>query len=265
MTTLQSEIRSAPQLAGLLQDKVAIITGASRGIGAAAAAAFAQAGAALVLAARDERALHSVAETIRSAEHRALVVPTDVGDPASVERLVQQTLETYGRLDAAFNNAGDGHLPTPLAQIAVDDFDRVVRTNLRGIFLAMKYEIPAMLKSGGGAIVNMSSTAGLSGVQGIASYVASKHGIVGLTASAALDYAEQGMRINAIAPGPIATYRLDHVPDETRQRMATAVPMHRLGRPEEIAAAAAWLCSDLASFLTGATIPIDGGKLAGRA
>jgi NAD(P)-dependent dehydrogenase (short-subunit alcohol dehydrogenase family) len=252
-------------MAGLLQGKVAIITGASRGIGAAAARTFAQAGASVVLAARDEQALTSVAQNIHAAEGQALVVPTDVGDPASVEHLVQQTIESYGRLDAAFNNAGDGHMPTPLAEIAVEDFDRVIRTNLRGVFLAMKYEIPAMLKSGGGTIVNMSSTAGLSGVRGIASYVAGKHGIIGLTKSAALDYAEQNIRVNAVVPGPIETYRLERVPEEIRQRMTSAVPMHRLGQPEEIGAVAAWLCSDLTSFITGAVIPIDGGRLAGGA
>jgi NAD(P)-dependent dehydrogenase (short-subunit alcohol dehydrogenase family) len=127
----------------------------------------------------------------------------------------------------------------------------------------MKHEIPAMLASGGGAIVNMSSTAGLNGVRGIVAYVASKHGIIGLTTSAALDYAEQRIRVNAVAPGPIQTYRLEHASDEARQHVAGAVPMHRLGQPEEVAAVAAWLCSDLASFVTGAVIPVDGGRLAG--
>lgn len=249
----------------LLEDKVAIITGASRGIGAAAARAFAQAGAKVVLAARDEQALNAVAQDIQSAGGEVLVVPADVGDPSAVERLVQHTVETYGHLDAAFNNAGEGHMPTPLAEISVEDFDRVVRTNLRGVFLAMKFEIPAMLWGGGGAIVNMSSTAGVSGVRGIASYVAGKHGIIGLTKSAALDYAAQNIRINAVAPGPIETYRLDHVPEETKQQIRNAVPMHRLGQPEEIGAVVAWLCSDLASFITGTVIPIDGGRLSGSA
>ncbi len=262
---MDSFLHALPEVTGLLQNKVAIITGASRGIGAAAARTFAAAGASVALAARDEQALTLVAQDIRSAGGQALVVRTDAGDPASVEHLVQQTIEAYGRLDVAFNNAGDGHLPTPLAEIAVEDFDRVIRTNLRGVFLAMKYEIPAMLTGGGGAIVNMSSTAGLSGVRGIASYVAGKHGIIGLTKSAALDYADRNIRVNAVAPGPIDTYRLERVPDETRQRISAAVPMHRLGQPEEIGAVAAWLCSDLASFVTGAVISVDGGRLAGSA
>ncbi len=258
---MTTSIPPYPDLSG----KVALITGASRGIGAAAARAFAQVGAITVLAARDAQALATVAQDILDAGGQTLVVPTDVGDAASVEHLVQQILDTYGRLDAAFNNAGDNHRPTTLADITVDDFDRVLRVNLRGVFLAMKYEIPAMLKGGGGAIVNMSSAAGLRGVQGIASYVASKHGIIGLTASAALDYAEQNVRVNAIAPGPILTDRLMNAPSEGREQVARAVPLRRLGQPEEVAAVAVWLCSDQASFVTGTVIPIDGGKLSGGA
>lgn len=262
MNAPQIEAGFDHHLHGVLKGKVAIVTGASRGIGAAAARAFANAGASVVLAARDEQAMASIAKAIVADGNQALVVPTDVGDPSSVERLVQQTLSTYGRLDAAFNNAGDGHSPTPLADIAVEDFDRVVRVNLRGVFLSMKYEIPAMLKGGSGAIVNMSSTAGLSGVRGISSYVAAKHAIVGLTKSAALDYAEQNIRVNAVAPGPILNNRLADLPDQVRDQVALAVPMRRIGRPEEVGAVAVWLCSDLASFISGAVIPVDGGRLA---
>jgi NAD(P)-dependent dehydrogenase (short-subunit alcohol dehydrogenase family) len=249
----------------LLEHKVAIITGASRGIGAAAARTFARAGAAVVLAAREERAMASVAQEIVAAGGQALVVPTDVGDPASVEQLVRQTIEAYGHLDAAFNNAGDGHLPTPLADIAVDDFDRVLKVNLRGVFLAMRHEIPAMLESGGGAIVNMSSTAGLRGVRGIAPNVAAKHGIIGLTNSAALDYAGQNIRVNAVAPGPILTDRIRQLREEAREPIIRAVPVGRIGQAEEVGALVAWLCSEQAAFVTGATIPIDGGRLAGGA
>jgi NAD(P)-dependent dehydrogenase (short-subunit alcohol dehydrogenase family) len=249
----------------LLGGKVAIVTGASRGIGAVVARALAEAGASVSLAARDEDALSAIAQQITSAGGRALAIPTDVGDPEAVERLVRRTTESFGRLDAAFNNAaGGGHLPTPLAEVAVEDFDSMVRVSLRGVSICMKYEIPAMLASGGGAIVNMSSTSGERGVRGIGAYVASKHGVIGLTKSAALDYAQQGIRVNAVAPGPIDSGRLP-MADERREQISRAVPMARIGRPEEVAAAVVWLCSDQASFVTGATIPIDGGRLSAGA
>jgi NAD(P)-dependent dehydrogenase (short-subunit alcohol dehydrogenase family) len=250
----------------LLDAKVAIVTGASRGIGAATARAFARAGAAVVLAARDEDALASVAEHISAAGGRALVVPTDVGDAAAVERLVGRTVDAYGRLDIAFNNAaGGGHLPTPLAEVAVEAYDSAIAISLRGVFLSMKYELPAMVEAGGGAIVNMSSTAGVEAVAGLAGYVSSKHGVIGLTKSAALDYAEQGIRVNAVAPGPILTDRLEQAGEDAQRQAGLAMPMRRIGRPEEVASAVAFLCSDRASFITGATLAIDGGKLAGMA
>jgi NAD(P)-dependent dehydrogenase (short-subunit alcohol dehydrogenase family) len=168
-------------------------------------------------------------------------------------------------LDAAFNNAGAGHLPTALADLALADFDTVLRVNARGIFLMMKHQIPAMLAAGGGAIVNMSSTAGLSGTPGMAAYTAAKHAIIGLTETAALDLGAQGIRVNAIAPGPIFTHNLARADDAARARIGGHPALHRLGQPEEVAATAAWLCSDQASFITGTTIPIDGGKLAAAA
>ncbi|MCU1385340.1 MAG: short-chain dehydrogenase/reductase [Acidobacteria bacterium] len=243
--------------------KVALIAGASRGIGAATARAFARAGASVVLAARDERALHSVVESIRAAGGQALGIPADVGDAASVEQLVRQTLSTFGRLDAAFNNATDGPLPAPLADIDPADFDRGIRTNVRGTFLGMKYQIPAMLRSGGGAIVNMASLAGLNGVANLAAYVAAKAGIIGLTKVAALDYADQGIRVNVVAPGPILTHHLEQAGEEARRGAARSTPMGRVGRAEEVAAAVLWLCSDQPSFITGVTLPIDGGQYAG--
>jgi NAD(P)-dependent dehydrogenase (short-subunit alcohol dehydrogenase family) len=249
----------------LMENKVAIITGASRGIGAAAARAFAQAGATVVLAARTSSDLDDVAGQITAAGGDALAIPTDVGDEAAAERLIRRTLDTLGRLDAAFNNAGEGHLPTPLAGLALGDFDTALRVNARGIFLMMKHQIPAMLAAGGGAIVNMSSTAGLAGAPGMAAYAAAKHAIIGLTETAALDYGQRGIRVNAIAPGPILTHNLARANEEARARIGGRLPLHRLGRPEEVAATAVWLCSDQASFITGATIPIDGGKLAGSA
>lgn len=262
MSSTQTEDRGATSRTGLLEGKVAIITGASRGIGASTARIFAEAGATVVLAARDEQSLVSVAKDIDAAGGHALVVPTDVGDPAAVERLVERAVAEFGRLDAAFNNAGDGYMPTPLADVAVEDFDRVVGVNLRGAFVSMKYEIPAMIDSGGGSIVNMTSTAGLRGWQGIGGYVASKHGIVGLTRSSALDYAPRGIRINAVAPGPILTDRIRALSEEQRTPIVQAVPMQRIGLPAEVATTVAWLCSDEAAFITGAVIPIDGGQLA---
>lgn len=260
---MQAFSQSAAIPRELLAGKVAIITGASRGIGAVSARVFAAAGATVVLAARDEQALETLAAQIHETGARALAAPTDMGDAAAVERLIQRTLDAYGRLDAAFNNAADTHMPAPLADLPVEDFDRVVRSGLRGVFLSMKYEIPAMLASGGGAIVNMSSTAGSQGVRRMSAYSAVKHGVVGLTESAALDYAARGIRVNAIAPGPIMNDRLRSAGEQTLAHVASAVPMARVGQPEEVAALAAWLCSDQASFITGATLPIDGGRLAG--
>jgi NAD(P)-dependent dehydrogenase (short-subunit alcohol dehydrogenase family) len=250
----------------ILEGRVAIITGASRGIGAATSRAFAAAGAAVALAARDEAALASLADQLLSGGGRAIAVPTDVADPASVERLVDRTVGAFGRLDLAFNNAaGGGQRPTPLADLPVDAYDSAIAITLRGVFLSMRYEIPAMLEAGGGAIVNMSSTAGLEGVGGLAGYVSAKHGVIGLTKTAALDYADRNLRVNALAPGPILTDNLKRAGEDAQRLAALAMPMRRIGRPEEVAAAVVWLCSDQAAFITGATLPIDGGKLAGAA
>jgi len=246
-----------------LDGKVALVAGASRGIGAVTARAFARAGAAVVLAARDKDALESVAEGIRADGGKALAVPTDVGDPASVEQLVQQAEATFGHLDAAFNNATDGPMPAPLADLDPEGFDRAIRTNIRGTFLGMKYEIPAMLRAGGGAIVNMASLAGLQGVANLAGYAAGKAGIIALTKVAALDYADQGIRVNVVAPGPILTHHLEAAGAEAQRLAGLSTPMRRVGRPDEVAATVVWLCSDQASFVTGATLPIDGGQHAG--
>jgi len=251
---------------GILTNQVALVTGASRGIGAATARAFAQAGARIALAARDEARLDALVAEITEAGGTAISVPTDVSDPHEVERMVARTLDEFGRLDIAFNNAaGGGHPPTPLSDVAVEDFDSAFAVNLRGTFLCLKHEIPAMLQGGGGTIVNMTSTAGLEAVGGLAAYVSTKHGIVGLTKVAALEWAARGIRINAVAPGPILTEQLERAGAAAQQAAAQAMPMRRLGRPEEVAATVVWLCSDGASFITGAVIPIDGGKLAGMA
>jgi NAD(P)-dependent dehydrogenase (short-subunit alcohol dehydrogenase family) len=263
-TTTGAIPETRPESRRLLAGKTAIVTGASRGIGEATARAFAAAGAAVVLGARTEPEIDAVAAEIVSAGGEALAVATDVTDPEAVQQLVQQALSAYGRLDVAFNNAGEGHMPVPLTELALEDFDHALSVNARGIFLSMKYEIGAMLGSGG-AIVNMSSGAGLRGVRGIAGYVAGKHAILGLTKAAALDYARNNVRVNAVAPGPIDSHRLEQLTDDQRAGIAAGVPLGRLGRPEEVAATVAWLCSDEASFISGATITIDGAKTAGGA
>lgn len=251
-------------MTGPLAGKVAIITGASRGIGAATARAFCDAGCAVGLAARDEAALIALAAELRDTGGQALAVPTDVTDESAIARLVDAVLTEFGRLDFACNNAaGGGHPPTPLAEVEVAAFDSGLAVSLRGVFLSMKYELPAMLASGGGAIVNMSSTAGLQAVGGLAAYVAAKHGLEGLTKVAALDYAAHGIRVNAIAPGPILTDNLLRAGEAGQQAAAAAMPMRRLGLPEEVASAVVWLCSDQAAYITGSTLVLDGGKLAG--
>jgi NAD(P)-dependent dehydrogenase (short-subunit alcohol dehydrogenase family) len=247
-----------------LDGRVAIVTGASRGIGAATAHALSDAGAKVVLAARDEQALRTVADEINARGGSAIAVPTDVQYAESVCRLVEQAVGAYGRLDIAVNNAaGGGRGPTPLADVTVAEFDNVIGVSLRGVFLAMKYEIPAMLRGGGGAIVNMSSTAAQWPVSGLAGYVSAKSAMIGLTRTAALDYAAQGIRVNAIAPGPVLTENLDRAGPVVQQHVANSVPVRRLGRPDEIAAAVVWLCGPAAGFITGATLAVDGGMLAG--
>lgn len=264
--TVRNTLEARADASRLLTGKAAIVTGASRGIGAATARAFAAAGAAVVLAARSEREIDETAREINDAGGDAIAVATDVTDPLELERLVQRAVSEYGRLDVAFNNAGQGHMPTPLAELTLEDFDRTLAVSARGIFLSMKYEIAAMLRSGGGgAIVNMSSTAGLRGVAGIAGYVAAKHAILGLTKVAALDYARNNIRVNAVAPGPIDSHRLSQLSDDQRAGIAAAVPFTRLGTPDEVAAAVTWLCSEQASFISGTTLTIDGAKLAAGA
>ena len=249
----------------LLEGKVAIVTGASRGIGAASARAFAAAGATVVLAARTAEAIATIAGEINASGGRALAVPTDATDPESMGRLVEKTVAAFGRLDVAFNNAGSGQMPKPLADISFEEFEAGLKANLYGAFLGMKFEIPAMLAGGGGAIVNMSSTAGLQGAPGMGPYAAGKHGVVALTRSAALDYGKSNIRVNALAPGPIVNEQMSHLPEDRLQQIARFIPLGRLGRTEEVAHAAVWLCSDEASFITGAVLSVDGGRLAGGA
>jgi NAD(P)-dependent dehydrogenase (short-subunit alcohol dehydrogenase family) len=247
-----------------MRGKVALIAGASKGIGAAAAERFAAAGARVVLGARDVAALTAVARRIEAGGGEALAVRCDVSDPGSAASLVQQAVERYGRLDAAFNNATDGPLPAPLAEIHIAEFDRGIAVNVRGTFLGMKFQIPAMLASGGGAIVNMASVAGVSATAGLAAYVAGKAGIIGLTKVAALDYADQGIRVNVVAPGPILTHHLQAAGPQAQWLAGQSTPMRRTGQASEVADAVLWLCSPASAFVTGAVIPIDGGQSAGH-
>jgi NAD(P)-dependent dehydrogenase (short-subunit alcohol dehydrogenase family) len=248
----------------LLDRKVLIVTGASRGIGAAAARLFAVRGATVVAAARDEQALAAVVAESRQAGGEALAVRTDVTRADAVERLVATTIEHFGRLDGAFNNAGQGQRPTPLAELDAAAFMSTLDVNLFGVFLCLRAELPRLAR--GGAIVNMSSSAGLSGAPGMSAYAAAKHGVIGLTRAAALDYGPKGVRVNAIAPGPILTADgIGAAPAEVQEQVAQMLPLKRLGTPREVAELAAWLLSDDASFVNGATVSIDGGKLAGMA
>jgi len=246
-----------------MRGRVALVVGASKGIGAVTAEAFAAAGAAVVLAARDTAALNAVAESIETRGGRALAVGTDVTDTGSMRHLVEQTMAAFGRLDAAFNNASAGPLPAPLADIDPGEFDLGIATNVRGTFLGMKFQIPAMLASGGGAIVNMASIAGLNATANLAAYVAGKAGIIGLTKVAALDYADQGIRVNVVAPGPIQTYHIEAAGEQAMRAAAMSTPMRRMGTAAEVAQAVLWLCSDQSSFITGTVMPIDGGQAAG--
>lgn len=244
--------------------KVAIVTGASRGIGAAVARAFRSAGARVAITARDAEALDRLADELGCSDGHALALPADVSDPGAVAEMVNRVIEKFGRLDFACNNAaGGGHPPTPLAEVSIEAFDAGLAVSLRGIFLSLRAEIPAIVRSGGGAIVNTSSTAGLQGVGGLATYVAAKHGVEGLTKVAALDYAGLGVRVNAVAPGPILTDNLKRAGARAQEAAAAAMPLQRVGQPEEVAAAVVWLCSEAAGFITGTTLVIDGGKLAG--
>lgn len=248
-----------------LGGRVALVLGASRGIGAATARRFAARGARVVLASRDRGALEALASEIRASGGEAVAVPTDLGDGESVRAMGRAIDDRMGGLDFAFNNAGEGYRPTPLADVPAEAFEQVFRVTVTGTFRALQEEIPRLLARGGGSIVNMSSTAGLSGFAGGGPYIAAKHAILGLTKSAALDYAARGVRVNAVAPGPIETERLAALPEAEKERRRAAVPMRRVGQSSEVAEVVVWLCSPAASFVTGATILVDGGRLAGVA
>src|SRR5215813_9484628 len=247
-----------------MQGRVALVVGVSRGIGVVTAQAFAAAGASVVLGARDTGALESVARGIEADGGRAIAVRTDVTDVDSARNLVDQAMTAYGRLDFAFNNAAGGPMPAPLADIDPAEFDLGIATHIRGTFLGMKFQIGAMLASGGGAIVNMASVAGVIGTANLAAYVAGKAGIIGLTKVAALDYADQGIRVNVVAPGPILTHHLQAAGPHAQRMAGQSTPMRRTGQASEVAQTVLWLCSPASSFITGAVIPIDGGQAAGN-
>jgi NAD(P)-dependent dehydrogenase (short-subunit alcohol dehydrogenase family) len=244
-------------------DRVALVTGGSKGIGAAVAAAFIQAGAAVAISARNNDKLQRTAAQLRDGGGKVLAVPADVTDEDDVRGLVERCVEEFGRLDFAVNNATDGPMPAPLADIPSDGFSLGIRTNINGTFYGMKHEVPAMLASDGGVIINMASVAGVNALSNLSAYVTGKAGIIGLSRSAALDYADQGIRINVIAPGPILTDDLRRAGERAQQLAAESVPLGRIGSTADVAACVLWLCSEDASFITGVTIPVDGGQTAG--
>jgi NAD(P)-dependent dehydrogenase (short-subunit alcohol dehydrogenase family) len=246
--------------------RVVLVIGASRGIGAGIATAFAATGGQVVLAGRDADALDRVAARISSrvSDPATVTHPVDVTDEDAVRRLVDDIEGLFGRLDVAVNGAGGSlRQPAALQQWSAAEFEASVRVNLTGTFLAMKYELDLMTRTGGGAIINVSSTAGQQPVAGLAGYVAGKYGVEGLTRVAALDHAAAGIRVNALAPGPILTDRLTAAGPRAQAAAAAAVPVGRLGTVEDVAAAALWLASPDSGFITGTTVTIDGGRLAG--
>jgi NAD(P)-dependent dehydrogenase (short-subunit alcohol dehydrogenase family) len=245
------------------ENQVALVTGAASGLGLATARAFAESGASVVLADWNEKAVRSAVDELAAKGHKVLAVRCDVSDDAQIEAMVEQTVATFGRLDAAYNNAGVQNVVAETADAPRDDFDRVTAINLRGVWSCMKFELRQMRKQGSGAIVNCSSIGGLVGAPGRGIYHAAKHGVIGLTRSAALEYAAKGIRINAVCPGIIHTPMVDQMmaagQTDALNALLKDVPIGRLGRPEEIADAVLWLCSPAASLVVGHSLVVDGG------
>jgi NAD(P)-dependent dehydrogenase (short-subunit alcohol dehydrogenase family) len=245
------------------EGRVALVTGAGSGLGLATAKAFAESGASVVLADWNEDAARSAADELASKGHKVLAVRCDVADDAQVEAMVEQTVARFGRLDAAYNNAGVQNVLAETADSTREDYDRVMGVNLRGVWSCMKFELRQMRKQGSGAIVNCSSLGGLVGGAGRGIYHAAKHGVLGFTKSSALEYAARGIRINAVCPGlietPMAAQMRAGGQTEALEGMLKVVPMGRYGRADEIADAVLWLCSDASSFVTGQSISVDGG------
>jgi len=251
-------------MTGEMQDKVALVTGGSSGIGKATALAFAREGARVVIASRTREKGAQAVRAIEEMGGQAIWIETDVTQAAQVQSLIQNVLDTYGRLDYAFNNAGSGGRGGWVAEMEEADWDRTINGFLKSVWLCMKHQIPAMLKLGGGAIVNNSSVDGQRAFPWDPAYSAAKHGVLGLTKSAAMQYADQGIRINAVCPGWIRTPPVESVLErdpEAEGRMIMHQPIGRLGKPEEVAQAVVWLCSDKASLVLGTALAVDGGYL----
>ena len=250
------------EMATSLKGKVALVTGGSSGIGRATALAFAREGAKVVIADVDVEGGHETVRMVKEASGESTFVKTDVSKAAEVEALIAQTVQGYGRLDCAFNNAGIAGATASTADYTEGDWDSVIAINLKSVWLCMKYEIPQMLGQGGGAIVNASSINGLIGNAGKCGYDASKHGVIGLTKTAAIEYARAGIRANAVCPGVIRTPMAYRSPRFDEAKWPGLQPIGRLGMPEEVAEAVVWLCSDVASFVTGHSMLVDGGYVA---
>ena len=250
---------------GKLDGKVAIVTGAASGIGRATALLFAREGAKLVAADWHDDTASDLMTQIASAGGEATFVKTDVSNPDDVQRMVQTAVDSYGRLDVLFNNAGIEGEQGPTADCTIENFDHVIAVNLKGVFLGMKFAIPAMLQSGGGSIINTASVAGVVGFPGIPAYTASKGGVIQLTKTAALEYATQGIRVNAICPGVIETPMVERFVSagpEARAAIEASEPVGHMGKPEDIASMALFLASDESAFCTGAPFIVDGGMVA---